>query len=403
MKIKLSLIDAATTLLYKPAFILLVLMLQAACNTGGLDDVIKSNADSEEDLDTDTYTDTDTSEQDEKPYTAALIITTDYVTGSYSTISVSERVVKKDIAAIHSDAVCRFDPLTNTPFVINRSGGDSISVLDSNTCEIKKDYSTEALSNPSDIAVYSKNKAYISRYGLAEMLVVEPLNGKEVGLIDLSDYADADGIPEVSGLALTGDTLYVPVQRIDQNVWQPEGSSFIVIIDSETGDIDGDIKLTGTNPYGAPEYSKALKQFVIAETGSWSELDGGIELFDPETEEVSGFIITEKELNGNVSKGIILSETKGYALVGVSGDSGSESHIIIFNPKTGKVTKTLIEDKGWSFTDMVLTPNGDELWITDRTAEKSGIRIFSTETDEEITENPINVGLPPSAICFTRQ
>ena len=41
--------------------------------------------------------------------TAALIITTDYESGSYATIDMADRSVHTDIASIHSDAVCRFD------------------------------------------------------------------------------------------------------------------------------------------------------------------------------------------------------------------------------------------------------------------------------------------------------
>jgi streptogramin lyase len=376
------------------------------CDTGNEDDLENGgdgDTDSDTDSDTDGDADSETDTGEEEPYTTALVITTDYTNGAYSTISMNDHKVKIDINAIHSDAVCRFDPLTDTPFIINRLGSDAIDVLDPKTFDIDDEYSVEASSNPHDIAVVSENRAYISRYGLAEMLIVKPFSGDEVGTVDLSDYADDDGIPEVSGLALLNDKLYAPVQRLDEtNGWEAVGGGAIVVIDAASGDIEGDVELTGPSSYGAPEYNKALGQFVIAEPGSWSELDGGIELFDPETEEVSGFIITEEELNGNVTKGLILSETKGYAIVGVAGDNGSDTHLIAFNPKTGKVTKTLIETAGWTINDIVLTLDGGELWVTDRTTENAGVRIFDTKTDEEITEDPISVGLPPSVICFTR-
>jgi hypothetical protein len=49
--------------------------------------------------------------------------------------------------------------------------------------------------------------------------------------------------------------------------------------------------------------------------------------------------------------------------------------------------------------DVELAPNG-ELFLTDRTATKPGIRIFDVTTDTEITTDPIDVGLPPFAITF---
>ena len=41
-----------------------------------------------------------------------------------------------------------------------------------------------------------------------------------------------------------------------------------------------------------------------------------------------------------------------------------------------------------------------QLWLADRTRNKSGIRIFDVQNDDEITSGPIDVGLPPFAICF---
>ena len=39
-------------------------------------------------------------------------------------------------------------------------------------------------------------------------------------------------------------------------------------------------------------------------------------------------------------------------------------------------------------------------WIADRTSDKPGVRILDTETDQKITDDPIDVGLQPSAIGF---
>ena len=81
-------------------------------------------------------------------------------------------------------------------------------------------------------------------------------------------------------------------------------------------------------------------------------------------------------------------------------DETNPCHVVCGAPAAGKTTGVLREGDGWVFTHMALTPDNTELWLTDRTAEKPGIRIFDTVTDAEITEEPINVGLPPSAICF---
>jgi len=367
-----------------------------ACDVGGEDD-IAGGGDGDADGDGDT-------DIGGGPYTTALVVTSDRETGAYTTVAMADHDVHKDINFIHPDAVCRFDPLTDTPFILLRLGSDAVDVLDPDSFDIETEYSVEASSNPHDIAVTSADRAIVSRFGMAEMLVVNPFKGDEVGTIDLGEFADDDGIPEASGLALYGGKLLVPVQRLDREAdWAPVGGGAIIVIDAETGDIEQDVKLTGTRSYGNLEYSEVLGQFIIAEPGSWSDLENaGIELFDPEAKRVSGFIITEEELGGNVTKGLVVSETKGYALVAVAGDDGNDSHLVIFNPKTGERTGTLLGAAGWVYGDIAVTPDLSELWVADRTAEDAGIRIFDTKTDEEKTDGPISVGLPPSDICFTR-
>jgi hypothetical protein len=376
-------------------------LFSAGCDIGNRDDVEKETNDN---MISDTPFKPD-SENSEAPYTTALVVTTDRSDGAYAAISLEDNdIVVKDINPIHSDAICRFDPLTNTPFILQRLGVDAVLVLDAEDFDIAKEYSVVADSNPHDIALVTEKKAYISRFGSPMMLTVNPFSGEALGTVDFSDYADDDGIPEVSGLAQLNGKIYASVERLDRDDgWTAVGGGVIVVIDAEKGEIEGEVKLTGTHGYGAPEYSDAVEKFVIAEPGSWSDLENaGLEYFDPEDERVSGFFITEEALGGNVTKGLVVSEEKGYALVGVEGESGSNTHIVTFNPKTGEKRDTILKAEGWKYDDIALTPDGAELWVSDRTAEADGIRIFKTETDAEKTAIPINVGLPPSHICFTR-
>jgi DNA-binding beta-propeller fold protein YncE len=342
-------------------------------------------------------------EPEPSAYSTALVITTDYQSGAYSTIALDDHTVEKDVAFIHSDAMCRFDLVTETPFFVLRLGSDAIDVLNPNTFEIDEEYSVEPASNPQDIAVVSADRAYVSRLELNEILIVEPLTGDEIGTVDLSEYADDDGIAEIAGMQVMDGMVYALVQRIDRdNNWTPAGTSYLVAIDAETGEIEGDFELAGTNPYEAIVYSEVLEKFIISEAGDFSDLENaGVEFFDPVEQTLSGFIVTEQELGGNVTKAVAVSETKGYALIGVEGENGNDTHVVIFNPETGKKTGTLIETEGWNYGNIVLTPDQTELWVSDRTTEKPGIRIFDTETDEEKTDEPIDVGLPPSYICFT--
>ena len=126
--------------------------------------------------------------------------------------------------------------------------------------------------------------------------------------------------------------------------------------------------------------------------------DGGIEFFDPNDNSLSGLAVSEADLGGNIAAAVVATPTKGYAIVGIL---STDTHVVSFNPETGEKLETLLEADGWIYDALALKPDGTELWITDRTSTSPGVRIFDTQTDTEITSEPINVGLPPTAICFT--
>ena len=339
-----------------------------------------------------------------KPATGVLVITTDYQTGAYSTVSLNGATVTQDVDFIHSDAVCHVDGVTGTPFILQRLGADAVDVLSPTTFVITKEFSVEPSSNPHDIELIAADKAYVTRFGSHLILIVNPITGVQTGTVDLSALADADDIPEISGMVAMSGKLYVTVSRLDRdNGWEPVGDSYIVFIDAATGAMEGNVKVQGTNIVGQPEWSDALGKFVISQVGSYGTLaDGGVQLLDPVTNTLGAFIVTEATLGGSLNKVVCATETKCFAIIGVSGDSGSNTHLVTFNPQTGQKTGTLAAGSGWVYGDIVLNDDNSELWLADRTADASGLRIFNVATGTEKTPAPINVGLPPSDICFTR-
>ncbi len=336
-------------------------------------------------------------------YNAALVVTTDYYTGAYAAISLEDLTVVPDIEFLHPDLTCAFDPLTKTPFILQRFGSDSIVVLDPEDLSIVNEYSVGPGTNPYDIAVVADDRAYVSRFGSAEMLVIHPMTGEELGTVDLIEFADDDDLPEMSGLYVHGGKVYVLVSRLDTlNYWKPTGNGLLVVLSAETGEIEDSFELAAPNPYEKARYSHALDALVITSPGDFTTLDdGGIELFYPDDNSLSGLIVHEADLGGNVTSSVIVNETKGYALVAVPAGYGSDTHVVIFNPESGEKAGTLLETDGWVYTSIALKPDGTELWVTDTTPENPGVRVYDTETDQEITTAPIATGLPPAMICFT--
>jgi hypothetical protein len=340
---------------------------------------------------------------------AALIVTTDYETGSYSTINLEDTSqVVKNINTIHSDALCYTNADWGLPFIIARGTASYVDVLDpEDGFDIVNEYTVkdtaEVATNPYDMEIVSDDKAYVSRYNTADLLVVHPTDGTVKDTIDLSSYADEDGNPEAARMASLDGKLYVALQRFDSLQFMTTDYSSILVIDAENGVVEEEIRTTGKNPSAEIRYNASMDKLVIVESGDFGVMDGGIEFLDPTDNDMSGLVVTEEVLGGDVVDAVVVSETKGYAIVGVITDWENftgETSLVSFNPQTGEKLEVLAGSDTWTYNAIELTPDGTELWLADIEMRSPGIRIFDVETDEEKTADAIDVGLPPFAICF---
>ncbi|MCP4600047.1 MAG: LIC_13355 family lipoprotein [Proteobacteria bacterium] len=339
---------------------------------------------------------------------AVLIITTDYETGSYSTIGITDRTVHSNIKVIHQDAICRYDSITELPYVIARLGSDAIDVIDPlKGWELVNEYSVGNGTNAQDIAVVSKDRAYVARLKAPDLLVVHPTEGTVLGSIDLADYADSDGLPEVTWLYHLDGKVYALLARLERFV--PVDYSTLLVIDGASGVIEKSVPLSMANPSGRLRYNDVLKRFVLIESGMFrslnsdNSLDGGIEYFNPKDNSISGLVITAEELGGDIIDAVIVSKSKGFAIVEQGKGTDVATRVVSFDPSRGKKLKDVITSEEWAYSSMELTPNNKELWLADRTRTAPGIRIFDTESDAELTEAPIDVGLPPFTLCFVNE
>ncbi|MCK9463902.1 MAG: hypothetical protein M0R80_30160 [Proteobacteria bacterium] len=330
---------------------------------------------------------------------SALVVTTDYETGAYAAIDPVARRAVPNIDLIHKDAVCRADPSTGMTFVVSRLGADAIELVDTtDTWEVIGEYSVGAGTNPQDIAVVSADRAYVARYKEPSLLVVDPLDGTPLGEVDLTPYADGDGSPEAAWLLFHGDRVYAALQKLDG--YEVDGPSAVAVIDAASGEVEREIPLAGANVYGKLRYAAAIDRVPLVVVGRFGALDGGIQLLDPNDDTVSPYVITEEALGGDLADAVIAASDRGFAVIGVTAEGGQATRLVQFDPSAGTVVATLIDDDDWDLGFIELDPDGDELWVADRSPEAPGVRVFDAETGAELTDGPIDVGLPPFMICF---
>lgn len=326
----------------------------------------------------------------------AFVTTTDYTTGNFAIINLDDQSVKKYQVNLSSDAVAK--TINGKIYVINRWQQDNITIFsppDFNSPLIQ--FSTGNGSNPHDIVLSSSDKAYITLYQENYLLVVNPNTGEELKRIDISSFADSDGIPEADQMVIASGILYVTLQKLDEsNQYQPAANGEILMIDTADDTIRGSILLTGQNPYDI-NYQSSMNKLIVSEVGSFYDLaDGGIEMVDLITHEISAFILTESDLGGNITDFVMKpSSSQGYIIVT---DSSYNTSIVSFDLEQAVKLKDVLIGKGFIYSGIAL---GDEmLLVGDRTSTNPGVRIISTQTDQEITTKPIDTGLPPFSITI---
>ncbi len=331
----------------------------------------------------------------------AFVTCTDFQTGATTAIRLKEGYpLDRNVAPIHNDAVAR--AFGDFIYVVNRFGADNIQVLDpAGGFTTVRQFSVGNGSDPHDIVVVARNKAFVSRYNATDLWIVNPVTGKKTGFVDLSAFADGDGIPEMDRMTLVGDRLFVTVQRVDRNTdWGPVGESFVVVVDAVADtliDADGatpgvqPIVLTASNPFSEIFHDATAQRLCIAGVGDWGVEDGGIDAVGATTLEPHGLILTGAAAGGDITDVVIVAPDRGYAIVT---DAAFNTVLVSFNPQTGTVIAPVYDPRAFVLQDVELTPDG-VLFVSDRSPARPGIRLFDAATGDPIGATPLDTGLPP--------
>jgi hypothetical protein len=201
-------------------------------------------------------------------------------------------------------------------------------------------------------------------------------------------------------LAVVAGRLFVTLARLDRGQrFAPAGRSLVVVIDIASDTVVGSVELTGRNAFGDSAglpLEPGTGKLVVAEAGDiFAVGDGGLERVDPFTLTAEGLFVGESDLGGNITDFVLLSATKGFAILQ---DEALRNVLVAFDPSRRAVTKRLLVRQEF-LPDIALAPDG-LLWLADRTLAEPGIRIFDPLTDEMLTPRAIDLGLPPFSIGF---
>ena len=331
-----------------------------------------------------------------------LVITTDFSTGSTAFLAANATEAEVNLLGIHSDAVGHYHD--GRVYIVNRLGQDNILVLDAMDLRTPlTQFSVGNGANPHDIEIVAPDKAYVTRYDTASLLIVNPQDGAELGEIDLSAFADADGLPEVAQIVRVGNRLYLSCQRLDRNGgWGPADVSYLIVVDLATDalvDVDLDaegvqgIALSAANPNSMAVVGEQIAVGVVAGFGDRA---GGVEIVDTATNRSLGLVVSEEDLGGDITSMVLVDQNRGYAVVA---DENFANSVRPFDLSSGTVGAPLENISGGFIPSLAV--DGDRLIVADRGSfadpASAGLRFYDAATGAFL-RGPIDTGLPPANI-----
>ncbi|MBF0225393.1 MAG: hypothetical protein HQK76_08060 [Desulfobacterales bacterium] len=310
---------------------------------------------------------------------------------------------------------------------IERYQGDNVTKFDINNPSTliwqfsTNDKNEEGSSNPYSLIFVNETKAYLLRYGKTKAWIVNPSANIEsefkIGELDLSAYADADGIPEMTEGIIIQERLYIITQRLDRNNnWTPN-TPYIAIFDTKTDkainagipNSDGftGIPLPIKNPASITylkENNKIYIQAIGSYESSWSgipaDYSGGIISIDPSNYNISMVLDDGDTINhpyGNISGMAIISATKGY-FIGYSG--WEDNALYTFNPSNGQVngiTNSYLVNKNLAGMESgTYVDKNNMIWV----CNSSDAEIIILDTKDDSVNEKVSTELNPKKVIF---
>ncbi len=233
--------------------------------------------------------------------------------------------------------------------------------------------------NPRDVAFASDGSLWITRYAETSLLVLAR-DGKR-STVDLAAFADDDGRPDMSAIAVVGDTAYVALRRLEKGFGTTKNDSLVVAIDTRTRTP----RLFVTLPAKTP-----ADKFKIRNNQLWISCIGGPVSTPPDENAALVRIdlaaatakkaFDAKAAGGFVTAFELADETLGYAIVGSFESSDNPTSVVRFDPSRGVRldAEPWARTSGYSLWDLGLLPQSGLLLVADRSKDAPGLRILST-------------------------
>ena len=270
----------------------------------------------------------------------------------------------------------------------------------------------EVTSNVHDLVFASPTKAYMLRYDRKDAWIVNPSATNQAtfktSTLDFSDYADADGKPEMDHGVIVNCKLFVILQRFDRRTMNwIAGDAYAAVVDVSS-DMEIDTANNGLHkgillPIQDPEsiqYNAESGKIFVSGVGSYSDdskVSGLVEI-DPTTYAVRIVLNPKRPIAGSpaykrISGSIVISSTKGYF---IDYADWNDNALYAFNPTTGLVDPAPISGLQHKSLANLAYNATSGLWVGNQSDH--GVVIIDTNTNR--VSATVDTILNPGTIRF---
>ena len=348
-----------------------------------------------------------------------LVTASDFRTGTLSHIDLRTNTVTQNIRTIHTDN--RVIVIDQKPFILQRFGSNSLMSLEPNTLDPIWERSLRIPSapdpNPQDMIESRSNELMVIYQNEPKISIWNAQATNILRDIDLSSYTisgyETDNNPEGFNLYKSGNVIFAALQNFADITTPPyERGSILRIEVEDSRETVTLFKELKASPLGGMQEHN--NEIFISINQSWTTIEdeAGIIAIPILSNGHAGTIrpvLTEKQTNlHTISDFIIVNNSLGFC---IGSNAAFQNSLLAFNPQDGTVIKTLFQAStdistsktlAASFPQRALAIYQNKLYVGDRSLSNPGIRIFNTETLEEETDSPLNVGLPPESFAIIK-
>jgi len=258
-------------------------------------------------------------------------------------------------------------------YVVSRTDA-TVAVIDPDTWTVLRTLSVGVGREPVDIAVITTDLAYVSCADETHLLRFNPITGQTTAVVDLSIFADADGVPDLNMMAVHEGRLFVQLRRIDSFFFQFVQPAMLAVVDLATEQlIDADPATTGTQAIElqgmAPKFKmqivEATRRLFVSASGDLFD-DGGIEMIDLNSLQSLGLIVREEDgtVGADLGAFVLITPDRGYLTF--STDFATSSHMVEFTVSGGVVPGgALFETVGYMVPTLPLDPRSGTFFFPD--------------------------------------